>query len=534
MMQLSDPSDFKSKNVPIDPGVYLFRDVEGDLLYIGKAKQLRSRVRSYFTSSKKPLKTQHLLSKIKSVDWIIVNNETEALLLENRLVKENKPKYNIDLKDAKTFAYISLTKEKFPRLLTSRRISKKLESFGPYTDGFTRQDLQRLVVKVFKLRVCKNLPKRACLNFHINLCTAPCIGQINEKQYGIQVGRARSFLKGNYEKTIKELRIQMQFASEQKNFECAIDLRNQISSISLLSQNQIVDKERFFDQDVMAFKRVDEKLLVVQMSVRKGVLLGKKDFSLDFQLNIEQDFLKAFYSTNKIPYEILLNQSCWSDRAEKKALEAFLSLKRLAPVKLFVPRRSEKRNLVELAEKNLDPSLENNNLLLDLQTALNLPLLPRIIECFDISNLGQEHVVSGMVRYKDGKPDKSNYRKFRIKTFIGQDDFAAVNEVVSRRYTRLKQVGAIMPDLIVIDGGLGQIKAAKNALDLLSLDISIIGLAKGKEEIYLPDSSSPLSFNPNKKMMRLLRQIRDAAHVFALSYNRKRRQMKLRSEFKAK
>ena len=248
MIQLSDPSDFKSKNIPTDPGVYLFRDINGDFLYIGKANNLRARVRSYFTSSKKPLKTQHLLSKIKSLDWIIVNNETEALLLENRLVKENKPRYNVDLKDAKTFAYLSLTKEKFPRLLTSRRVSKNLESFGPYTDGFTRQDLQRLVIKVFKLRVCKKLPKRACLNYHINLCTAPCIGQVDEKHYNFQVERARSFLKGNYDKTIEELLSQMQIASEQKNFECAIELRNQISSIQLLSQNQIVDKERFFDQ----------------------------------------------------------------------------------------------------------------------------------------------------------------------------------------------------------------------------------------------------------------------------------------------
>ena len=533
MINISVCSDFKSVNVPTDPGVYLFRDAEGNLLYIGKAKHLRSRLRSYFTSSKKPIKTQHLLSKIKSIDWIIVNNETEALLLENRLVKKNKPKYNIDLKDAKTFAYISLTKEKFPRLLTSRRVSQKLESFGPYTDGFTRQDLQRLVIKVFKLRICKKFPKRACLNYHIGLCSAPCIGTVTEKQYITQVDRARSFLKGNYEQTIEELRSQMTFVSKLKNFECAIELRNQIFSIKLLSQNQIVDKERRFDQDIIAFKRIDEKFLVVQMSIRKGVLLGKKDFSMDFQFNIEQDFLKAFYNTNKIPHEILLNQSCWVDKAEKKALETFLSSKRLAPVKLFVPYKAEKLSLVKLAEKNLDSSSKDNSLLLDLQTALNLPSIPNIIECFDISNLGQEHVVSGMVRYKNGKPDKRNYRKFRIKTFDGQDDFLAMNEVVTRRYKRLKMEGARMPDLIVIDGGLGQTKAAKKALISLDLDISIIGLAKEKEEIYFPDSSLPLSFNPNKKMMLLLRQIRDAAHFFALSYNRKRRQMKVRLEFKS-
>ncbi|TRO48914.1 excinuclease ABC subunit C, partial [Candidatus Bathyarchaeota archaeon] len=340
-------------------------------------------------------------------------------------------------------------------------------------------------------------------------------------------------LKGNYEETIKELRIQMHQATISKNFESAIELRNLISSIRLLIQNQIVDKERFFDQDVMVFKTIEERLLVVQMSIRKGVLLGKKDFSLDCQFNLEQDFLKAFYNTNKIPHEILLNQACWKDNDEKRALEEFLSLKRGAKVKLLIPKKPEKQNLVKLAEKNLDPYSENNNLLLDLQTALNLPVLPKIIECFDISNLGEEHVVSGMVRYKNGKPDKENYRKFKIKTFVGQDDFAAVNEVVIRRYKKLKKEAGKMPDLIVIDGGLGQIKAAKKALESLNLDIFVIGLAKKQEEIYLPYSNSPLSFNPNKKMMRLLRQIRDSAHIFSINYNKKRRQMKLRSQFKS-
>jgi excinuclease ABC subunit C len=531
MIDISEPSSLKNSDLPLDPGVYLFRDADDNLLYIGKAKKLRSRIRSYFNSSKKPIKTQHLVSKIKNIDWIIVNNETEALLLENRLVKEKKPKYNVNLKDAKTFAYISLTKDKFPRLLTSRRVSQKLESFGPYTDGFTRQDLQRLVVKIFKLRICKKLPKRACLNYHINLCTAPCIGKVSEKEYALQIEKARLFLKGHYEETINELRSQMHQASMLKNYECAIELRNQISSIRLLIQDQIVDKERFFDQDVMAFKRIDEKLLIVQMSIRKGVLLGKKDFSLDFQLNLKQDFLKAFYSTNKIPHEILLNQPCWSDKAEKKALEGFLSTKRSAKVRLIIPKKSEKRSLVKLAEKNLDPSSENNSLLLDLQTALNLPTLPRIIECFDISNLGEEHVVGGMVRYKNARPDKKNYRKFKIRTFRGQDDFAAVNEVVNRRYKRLQKEESPMPDLIVIDGGYSQVKAAKAALDSLNLNICIIGLAKQREEIYLHNSSKPFSFNPNKKMMRLLRQIRDSAHIFALSYNKKRRNMKLRSQF---
>ena len=210
MIQITCPSDFKSSDIPTDPGVYLYRDETGEILYVGKAKSLRSRVKSYFSSSDQPAKTRQLVSRIRNIDWIVVNNEVEALLLENKLVKQHWPKYNVNLKDAKTFAYISLTREVFPRVLTSRKVARKLESFGPYTDGFTRQDLQRLVVRVFKLRTCKTLPKRACLNYHIHLCSAPCIGKVTVEQYVEQVQKARSFLNGNYQQTIEQLKTQMQ------------------------------------------------------------------------------------------------------------------------------------------------------------------------------------------------------------------------------------------------------------------------------------------------------------------------------------
>jgi excinuclease ABC subunit C len=463
-----------------------------------------------------------------------VNNEVEALLLENKLVKQHTPKYNIDLKDAKTYAYISLSREAFPRILTSRKVSRKLESFGPYTDGFTRQDLQRLVVRVFKLRTCKTMPKRACLNSHIHLCTAPCIRNITAEQYSEQVKQARSFLNGNYQQTIEQLKSQMQAASVEQKYEEALELRNQIASIRLLTEHQIVDNERRFDQDVLVFKQFGEKMLAVQMGVRRGVLLGKKEFSVDLQPQIEQEFLKAFYTTNHIPREILLNKPCWQGTEEKKALEEFLSAKRCAPVSLTIPRRADKLALVKLAEKNLESTLEVDSALVDLQTELNLSVLPRVIECFDISNLGQEHVVSGMVNFRDAKPDKKNYRRFKIKTFEGQDDFASMNEVVSRRYKRLVEEKSPLPDLIVTDGGPGQVSAAKAALQGLGLQIPLIGLAKEHEEIYLPDNPEPLRFDKNSRMLLLLRRIRDAAHDFSLGYNLKRRQMKTREEFKAR
>jgi len=266
------------------------------------------------------------------------------------------------------------------------------------------------------------------------------------------------------------------------------------------------------------------------MDIRKGVLLGKNQFTIDLQPQVEQEFLKAFYTANIIPREILLNKPCWTDLQEKTVLEEFFSAKRGAPVSLTVPRGGDKLALVKLAEKNIESNVDAA--LVDLQTALNLPAIPRIIECFDVSNLGQEHVVSGMVRFTDAKPDKKNYRKFRIKTVTGQDDFASINEVVTRRYKRLIEEKAPMPDLIVVDGGWGQVGAAKTALQSLGLQIPLISLAKEKEDIYLPNEPAPRRFDKNSQMMLLLRQIRDATHKFALNYNRKRRQMSMRNKFK--
>ena len=532
MIQIKSLSDFKASDMPTNPGVYLFKDEQGEILYIGKAKSLRSRVKSYFLNKDQPAKTRQLVSRIRGIDWIIVNNEVEALLLENKLVKQHTPKYNIDLKDAKTFAYISLTREPYPRIMTSRKVSRKLESFGPYTEGFIRQDLQRLVVRVFKLRTCKTMHKRACLNYHIHLCTAPCIGKATAEQYAEQIKQARSFLNGNYQQTIKQLDAQMQQAAKEQKYETALELRNQMASIRLVTEHQIVDQERRFDQDVLAFKQVGDKMLAVQMGVRKGVLLGKKQFSVDLQPQVEQEFLKAYYASNRIPREILLNKPVWQESQEKKALEEFLSTKRYAPVSLIIPRKADKLALVQLAEKNLESTLEVDSALVDLQNELSLPALPRVIECFDVSNLGQEHVVSGMVSFKDAKPDKKNYRRFKIKTFVGQDDFAAVNEVVARRYRRLLEEKSQLPDLVLIDGGTGQVSAAKAALQTLGLQVPLVGLAKEREEVYLPDESAPRIFDKNSRMMLLLRKIRDAAHDFSLGYNLKRRQMKTREEFK--
>jgi excinuclease ABC subunit C len=326
----------------------------------------------------------------------------------------------------------------------------------------------------------------------------------------------------------------MQKASMDKAYERAMELRNQLASIQLLTQHQVVDGHRGYDQDVIAFRRLGENVLVVQLGVRKGVLLGKQEYSIHFEPQVEQAFLKDFYNTRQIPQEILLNTVAWSDREEKAALEAYFSTVRGHPVTLTVPEGGDELHLIKLAEKNIEANLDEDSALMDLQTALNLPTLPRIIECFDVSNLGKEHVVSGMVRFTDGKPDTSNYRRFRIKNVAGQDDFASMKEAVTRRYTRLSNNKSPLPDLVVVDGGPGQVNAARHALKSLGLQIPLIGLAKEHEEIFLPEETRPRRFNKSSRMMLLLRRIRDSAHTFAVRYSRKRRHMKVRDEFKVK
>ncbi len=531
-MIIDSSHGFDKKLVPNDPGVYMFKDNGGEIIYCGKAKSLRSRVSSYFSSPNGlAIKTRHLVSKIGSIDWIVVRSEVEALLLENKMIKEHSPKYNINLKDSKTFAYIALTKDAFPRIMASRRADAKLETFGPYTDGAKRRELQRLVVNIFKIRTCRSMPKRACLNYHIGICTAPCIGLVNSEQYKNQVDRARLFLNGEYVQTAKSLREQMHEASEGRRYEKAMELRNQLDSIELISKRQVVDHERSYDQDVIAFRRLGERAIVVQMGIRRGVLLGKKDFEMDYQENFEQEFLRAFYSSNQIPREIIVNEKCWADDQEKDAMEQFLSRLRGAGVTIILPIKGEKRELLSLAEMNIEANMKHDGALIDLQNELNLPTLPIVIESFDVSNTGDEHIVSGMVRFVNAKPDKGGYRKFKITTVDGANDFASIQEAVYRRYSRLKEEGAKMPDLILIDGGAEQLASAMKSLERLGIFVPAIGLAKRLEEIYLPGEQFPRSFKNNGRMMLLLRRIRDATHDFSLSYNRKRRQMKMRDEF---
>ncbi len=517
--------------LPKFPGVYLFKDSDGEIIYAGKAKNLKYRVSSYFQSKNHSPKTALLVSKIASMDFIVVDNEVEALLLENKLIKQHSPKYNISLKDGKTYAYLVMTDESYPRLLTTRKAGKKGTYFGPYVDGSVRSALQELTVSLFKLRVCKTLPRRACLNYHIGLCTAPCIKKVSKEEYGKQAQDALSFLKGNTKEVLTKLEKEMKEASSSLKFEAALVKKRQIEAIHSVEQKQKVDLIKRHDQDAIASIHAGERMHFLVLPISKGVILGKKEYRFDFEENIAESFLKALYSQAYIPHEILMESEIWKTEEEKIILESYFSQLKGSSVTITCPQRGDKKGLVELARKNLEMGIENPTLH-ELKEKLLLPSLPRIIECFDISNLGSDHIVAGMVQWVDGKPNKSGYRKFRMKTVEAQDDFASMKEAVHRRYKRLLEENAALPNLIIIDGGVGQLTSALSSLEELGLAIPIIALAKENEEIYLPHTQAPLRFEKNGRMMLLLRGIRDSVHTFALGYSRKRREMVFREETK--
>lgn len=532
MITIEKLSDFNSANIPTQTGVYLYKDGNDSIIYCGKAKNLRARIKSYFGAQHLlPLKTRRLVTQIKKIEWIIVENEVEALLLENRLIKQHQPKYNILLKDAKTFAYIALSKDNFPRIFSTRKPTIKMDVFGAYTDNNLRYELQNMVISLFKLRDCKSLPKKACLNFYINRCSAPCINKISQAEYAEQVQQAKAFLLGDIKATVQQLTKQMQKAAEQLQFERALELRNQLTRLQALQQKQSVDILNTKNQDVFAFDKQMQWLYITQFSLKKGVLLAKQTFKIESDDYSELEFLKAFYRKNPLPHEIIVNRLLWQDETDKTNIESFFSQLRGSAVILTLPQRGNKLALIQLAEKNSETDLIKNSALLDLQTALSLNTVPRVIECFDISNLGNEHIVCGMTQFIDMKANKKGFRHFELKTINQADDFASIYEAVARRYSRLVREQKTLPDLIVIDGGAGQVSAASAALVELNLNIALIGLAKKQEEIYLPTVNQPLVFDKNNRMMLLLRKIRDATHNFALSYNRKKRQMKLRTDF---
>ncbi|VVB78930.1 UvrABC system protein C [uncultured archaeon] len=503
--------------IPSNPGCYLYKDNKGNIIYIGKAKDLKKRVSQYFNSQEKDPKTQAMISHIDSVDFIVTKNEVEALILENNLIKKNHPKYNIDLRDSKRYAYIRITSEPFPRLLIARKrdAGDDSEYFGPFTSGEKRDYIMQTLIRTFKIRTCKKLPKRPCLRFHLKLCDAPCIKNISKEKYDEKIKFAKSILNGKTKEIEEQIKEEMKIESKKQNFEKAIELRNQIESLEYLKERQNMQRSKEYNEDIINYLVKDNKVYLLLFKIYKGTLENKEEFEFDYEEDFIEDFLTQYYSENSIPKEIILPHKV------EDTIKIFLEKKANKKINIVVPEKGEKKELLDLVLKNIEIIFfENINKLIALKDKLNLETIPEVIECFDISHLSGTSQVGSMVQFRKGKPDKSNYRKFKIRTVDQIDDFASIKEIVYRRYYRIKKENSIPPDLIIIDGGKGQLSSAMQALQELNIKIPIISIAKEFEEIYLPGDSSPLRLERKDPALQIVQQIRDEAHRFAINYNR--------------
>jgi excinuclease ABC subunit C len=422
--------DIKSKKIPTSSGCYLYKK-DKKVIYVGKAKNLKKRVLSYFYKKDYDIKTRALVADIEDVEFFQTNTEVEALLLENNLIKKYKPKYNVMLKDSKGYSYILITNEKFPRLLTARNKKRKGEYFGPFISGNYRKELIHLLKKTYKLRTCRVLPKRACLRFQINLCDAPCINNISKEEYDKKINSIREILKGKDKQVRKSLEKEMQTYSLNQEYEKAMVVKDRIDAINYLSDRQLIENENFINEDLINFMKIsDKKVKIVVFELRSGILKDNDEYELDYTENFFDDFVKAYYNIKeKIPNVIYLPTVL-----HDKEIEKYLSDLKEKKVELKIPKKGVKLGLLKLAKDNIKIMLNKKEIQkLQLKDNLKLDKLPSTIECFDISHTQGSEVVASMVHFKDGNPDKSNYRRFKIKTVVGVDDFRAMAEVVNRR-----------------------------------------------------------------------------------------------------
>lgn len=544
---MTDLND-KLRELPTKPGVYLMKDAAGKIIYIGKAKSLRNRVRSYFTNSRADdPKVETLRSKIADLEILVTDTEIEALILEANLVKQHKPRYNVNLKDDKHYPYLKITNDdSYSRLIVTRRVRDDgALYFGPYANATAMWRTQRMLVRQFRLRTCnyqiphpKGRKYKVCLQYHIKHCPGPCEDLISPEQYGKEVERVVRFLQGKSEKLIEELQQEMMRYSEQQEFEEAARVRDQITSIAAVVEKQKVDAAQKIDQDVIAVARSGSDLAVVVLQIREGLLIGRQNHYLQVDLTedngtIAASFLKQYYLDQKfIPAQVF----CSTETDDSDLIRAWLTRRRGGAVNLRFPQRGDKLRLVEMAQTNarlllgelLTQKQEQREKLPyaveRLQKEAYLQRPPTTIAAFDISNLGTTDPVGSLVFFRQGKPAKKNYRHFKIKTVVGQDDFAMMREVVSRYFSRVLADEEEMPDLCLIDGGRGQLNAALEALEELGInDLQICGLAKKLEEIILPDEKKSLTLPRHSAALKLLQRVRNEAHRFAITHHKKLR-----------
>ena len=538
----------KITNLPAKPGVYQFFNDKGKVIYVGKANNLRSRVKSYFHSKTSNAKTEVLVSKISDLELVVTDSEVEALVLENNLIKENKPRYNVNLKDDKSFPFIKVTNEPYPRIFSTRRVIRDgSKYFGPYTSVKSMKSALRMINQIFKIRSCKydindeSIAKKkykVCLDYHIKKCDGPCEGLVSEKDYNEMVDEVVKVIRGRTDDLIKELDKKMKSSSENMEFEKAAGIRDKIDQLKIISSKQKVVSNDFEDRDVISVAFEDKDSACSVFNIRSGKLVGKKQLrlSLSGSEELEEIYNSAtrfYYGDHvEVPREILFEV----EPTEKELLEEWLNQRSEKKVKIFIPQRGELKALILMCKENANLQLKEIQLqkmkkegnfpyaLSALQRDLRLKQLPRRIECFDISNIQGSDSVASMVVFIDGKPKKSEYKKFIIKEVEGPDDFASMQEVIRRRYTRLLENKEPFPELIMVDGGKGQLSSAVQILNSLGIkQYNIIGLAKRLEEVFFPEKSEPESISKTSSGLKLLQQIRDEAHRFAITFHRVRR-----------
>ena len=538
----------KVKQVPTKPGVYFFKNEGGEIIYIGKAKHLRNRVKSYFQNSKhQSAKNISMIKRIADIEWIVVSSEVEALLTEANLIKKHQPHYNINLRDDKSFPYIRITKEPYPRVFITREIIRDgSKYFGPYTDVRHLRRSLKAVHSIFPVRSCDYLinaksinDKKVslCLDYHIKKCQGPCEGMVNEIDYNKMIKQVIQFLQGRTKDTELYIKSRMDKASSVMRFEDAGMYRDQLHAINKFKEQQRKVAADFEDRDVFALAKEEDYGIAVIVRIRNGRITSREEISLrnideSEKIMMETIITRFYLESDFIPKEILLPTS----PDNKDQLINWLKQKRSGAIKLLIPQKGERAKEVRLAFQNakllLGEWLINRKkrmelvpkMINQLQDDLHMKVPPRKIEAFDISHLGGTNTVASMVSFIDGKPRKSLYRKFKVKTVDGIDDFASMREIVYRRYKRVKKESKSFPDLILIDGGKGQLSMAVSALRELGLDyLPIVGLAKRLEEVFIPGSSDAQSIHKQSPGLILLRRIRDEAHRFAITFQKQQR-----------
>ena len=542
----------KLKNIPTFPGVYRFVDDKGEIIYIGKAKNLRSRVRSYFQKSKSQSpKNLTMIRHISDLEWIVVRSEVEALLTEANLIKQHSPRYNVMMKDDKSFPFIRITNEPYPQVLLTRKIVKDgSRYFGPFTDVYRLRTTLKALHKVFPVRSCSffldeqviaDKKVKLCLDYHIKKCEGPCEGLVSGEHYQEMIDRIDRFMRGKTKETENYITKQMRIASAAMRYEEAAMYRDQLEAILSFTERQSQVAADFEDRDVFALSREGNLGVVVIIRIRNGRIFSREKISMQRLDEKDSGTMKSvitrFYMDSElIPREISLPMP----PTDEEDLLTWLKKKRGGAVNFLFPQRGEKAKEMRITLQNakllLGEWIINRQkrrelvpkMLAQLQEDLNMDAPPRRIEAFDISHLGGTDTVASMVCFIDARPRKTEYRKFNIKTVSGIDDFAAMREVVFRRYKRLKDEQESFPDLILVDGGKGQLSMALSGLRELGLDyIPTVGLAKKLEEVFVPGNPDPQTIHRQSPGLILLRQIRDEAHRFAITFQRNKRKKKM-------